>query len=291
MNGEPGLNQKQTGKNQDHNHFRDLLEVEGFLVASNFTDSDTSMIRNMAIEITSGATSEVEQARSLFYWVRDNIKYAVGLNQDKASTTVLRGFGSCLNKSNLLISLLRARDIPAAFSVMRVKTREYFGPLGFERYRPLVSEESNHTYAQVLLNHRWIKLDCTDDLALCESTRHLEMQGEPVEFDGESDARLNLDPNHIVQDDGRLLENVDHIFKKKPSVPPFIIDIFNICMSYVRHNGKYCSTVKEIEESFFTYFETHHPDKYRMFRIIEDRNMSNTMKKVILLTHRFKQRP
>ena len=268
----------------------DYIEGGDFLVVGEFTDADTSMIQNLSAEITEGLCIESERVQALFYWVRDNIRYAVGLNRDKASTTVLKGFGSCLNKSNVLVSLLRARNIPAAFSVMRVKTREYFGPLGFERFRPLVSEESNHCYVQVYLNDGWIKLDCTDDFALCASTGHLERQGQAVDFDGVSDACLNLDPEHIVKDDGRLLVDVDHVFRKKPGVPPFIVDIFNICMSYVRHNGKYYSTVGEIEASFFDYFATHHPDKYRLFRIIEDTNMSKTMKKVILFTHQLKQR-
>ena len=255
-----------------------------FLPGSEFTDIDTKMIKDLGHEIASNFESDEEKVKALFYWVRDSIKYSVGLNADKASDTVIRGFGSCLNKSNLLVALLRVNGYPAAFSIMRVKTREYFGPLGFERYRPLVSEESNHTYAQVYLNNAWIKLDCTDDTELCESTQHLEMQGEPVEFDGVNHACLNLDSNHIIKDDEIPIHNVDYIFSKKPKVPSAIINIFNLCMSYVRHNGKYCSSVKEIEDSFFEYLENNHPEKYKLFLLIENKKMNKAIKKVLLFT-------
>jgi hypothetical protein len=259
-----------------------------FLESTEFTDINTRTIRDLAFFLTEDIEFEREKIQTIFYWVRDNIKYSVGLNADKASYTVLKGFGSCLNKTNLLIALLRAISIPAAFSIMRVKTREYFGPLGFERYRPLVSEESNHTYAQVYLNGRWIKLDCTDDIDLSKSTHHLQMQGEPVEFDGINHACLNLDPDHVILDDENLLLSLDHIFRKKPKVPPAVINIFNICMSYVRHNGKFCSSVEELEASFFEYLEHNHPEEYKILLIIEDQNMNNTIKKLLLFKQRIK---
>ncbi len=260
-----------------------------FLEGSEFTDIHTPMIQNLAAEIVRYIPADEGKIKAIFYWVRDNIKYSVGLNNNKASYTVLKGHGSCLNKSNLLVALLRANGIPAAFSVMRVKTREYFGPLGFKRYRPLVSEESNHTYTQALVSDRWIKLDCTDDIDLCESTHHLEMQGQPVDFDGYNHACLNLDLEHIVRDDERLQQNLDHIFRKKPKVPKSVINIFNICMRYVRHNGKFYDTVEEVEHSFFTYFETHHPREYRLFQVIESTKTSRPLKALHLLTYQLKR--
>jgi transglutaminase-like putative cysteine protease len=77
---------------------------------------------------------------SLFYWVRDNIEYELGLKSDTASSTLLRGSGSCINKANLVVALLRALGIPAGFHIMTVKTRAYFSCLCTPCFNKFMSE-------------------------------------------------------------------------------------------------------------------------------------------------------
>ncbi|MDQ3357003.1 MAG: transglutaminase-like domain-containing protein [Actinomycetota bacterium] len=66
----------------------------------------------------------------LYRFVRDEIPYAFGPWGVRASQTLAQGTGTCTNKANLLVALLRAAGIGAAYGVLRVDTQHYFGPIG-----------------------------------------------------------------------------------------------------------------------------------------------------------------
>jgi len=261
---------------------------KSLLLESEFTDVHSQMIKDISFELTAGLTCDKEKVKVIFNWTKNKIKYQVGLNKDNASRTIVKGFGSCLNKANVLVSLLRSSGFNSGFSVMRVKTKEYFGPLGFKRFYHLVSDESNHVYAQVFLNGKWIKLDATDDLELSLSTMHLEQQGEPVVFDGVNHACLNLDKDHIVKDNGDIKQNLDFVFNKRQKVPTFVINIFNICMSYVRLNGKYCKNVDEIEKLCFNYLKQNHPSEFAMLQMMENEKLNQVVNRVYSVSRLFK---
>ncbi len=72
-------------------------------------------IRALARHLTADAGSEREAAVRLFDFVRDEIPYRFGPWGLCASETLARGEGSCTNKANLLVALLRAAGTAAAY--------------------------------------------------------------------------------------------------------------------------------------------------------------------------------
>src|SRR5215510_2504072 len=103
------------------------IERAEWLGATEYCDHEHPRILAVAGVLTRGTRDSREAARALFYWVRDNVRYAVGLQPQRASETVQLRQGACSNKANALVALLRASGIPACFHVMRVDTLGYFG--------------------------------------------------------------------------------------------------------------------------------------------------------------------
>src|SRR4030067_2760738 len=95
-------------------------EMEKYLKPTSIVDSDNPIIRNKAQEVTKGQEGAIEKARSLFYFVRDRIKYNPYVPRHlpehfRASNTLARGEGFCIQKAALLIALSRAAERPTRF--------------------------------------------------------------------------------------------------------------------------------------------------------------------------------
>lgn len=70
--------------------------MEEYLQPTSIVNSDNPTIKNKAQEVTKGQKDAIEKARSLFYFVRDNIKYNPYLPRHlpkhfRASNTLARG--------------------------------------------------------------------------------------------------------------------------------------------------------------------------------------------------------
>lgn len=233
-----------------------------FLGPTRFCDSEHKLIRSAASNIARGCDSSSAYAQRVFYWVRDNIRYELGLAADAASETLLKGAGSCTNKANLAVALLRARNVPACFHLMQVHTRDYLGPLCTPRFSMFMSYKSIHTYLGVQLAGRWIKIDPTDDVAFTNSARHLARQATPVEFDGESDARLLIDPAHVILDDPERYASIDHVLGKRRTVNDAALCVMNAYMRYMRERCIVHETIEELEECFFAHLQETEPGLY-----------------------------
>jgi Transglutaminase-like superfamily len=235
-----------------------------WLVATDFCDHEHPHIRALAEGVTRGAGDSREAARALFYWVRDSIRYNVGLQPQRASETVQRRLGACSNKANAFVALLRASGIPACFHVIRVDTLGYFGafcPLRITRhFQPL----GVHVFTGVYLQ-RWLQCDNTDDFELCRGARHLHPGCTPVEFSGHEDARLLMDPAHIVLEDGRRHASVDALLRKESKLHPIVPATLNLFGDFARAYGRGYATHATIQAAFFTWFAERHPDRHQAF--------------------------
>jgi hypothetical protein len=234
----------------------DFVEDQ-FLTASLFCDCQNNLIRQAVGNIVRNCSSSREQARRVFYWVRDSIKYELGLNQDKASDTLQKGAGSCTNKANLLVAMLRSLGIPAGFHTMYVKGKDYLGVFCTPTFNVFMGARSLHTYCSVRLEGRWIRLDPTDDIRLSNGTQHLCPQGSTIDFDGHGDARLRIDPAHVLEDTGQLLPSPDEIFMKKKQVPDVVITVFNLYLDFLRHNCIWYSDPMKVEVDFLAWLRQH----------------------------------
>ena len=177
--------------------------MDPFLQATEVIDCNHPQIKALASQTTRGAQDVHEQARRLFYLVRDTIPYNLYVpfflpEHYRASAILHRGSGYCVQKAVLLVALARAAGIPSRLVFADI--RNY---LISERVAELM--ETNlfifHGYVEWQLGDRWVRVTPSFDKEV--SREH----GYPlVEFDGRNDA---IFPSHAV--DGRkFVEYVRH---------------------------------------------------------------------------------
>ena len=188
------------------------LQMGKYLTPTPIIDCDSPAIQEKTKDLTKGQENVIEKAKSLFYFVRDEIKYNMYVSKSlpehfRASNTLSRREGYCVQKAVLLVALARAAGIPAG--------------LGFARLRNNLLPEKTvkwlgtnilpfHGYAELYLNGKWVKATPAFDLKMCERNRII-----PVEFDGKNDAMF-----HSHNRDGKLhigyLRHLGHYFNDLP---------------------------------------------------------------------------
>jgi len=183
-----------------------MKEWEKYLKATPIIDCDHSTIKEKADELTKSQKEVKEKARSLFYFVRDEIKYNPYMprylpEHFRAGDTLLRKDGFCVQKAVLLVALSRAVGIPAriGFAVIR----NHLLP---EKMAKMIHGNTlpDHGYAELYLKDRWIKATPVFDLEMCQKNRIV-----PVEFDGENDAKF-----HSHNQDGQL--HIEYVLNRGP---------------------------------------------------------------------------
>ena len=183
--------------------------METYLKSTPSIDCDAIPIKEKAEGLTKGKKDEIEKAKTLFYFVRDRIKYNAyltglpnqfTLENHKASATLERGEGYCVQKAVLLAALTRAVGIPSRLGFADI--RNYLVPEGIAK----MTKDNMfyyHGYCELCLEGSWIKATPTFDSKTCQ-----EHQIIPVEFDGKNHAvfhRYNREGKlHIeyIQDHG-----------------------------------------------------------------------------------------
>lgn len=242
-----------------------------FLQKSEYCDFDDESIRVLSSRIISGLTTDQEKAVAIFNWVRDNILYRVGLWQKSASGTLREKKGTCTNKANLLVALLRSIGIPAGYGVLRTKGQEYIGPVVVPILRKRIRSVSTHVYAYVYLRERWIKCDPSADLQLSQNTVMINPQSRLVVWDGEHDATEDLDENHILSEKGPIA-NIDDIIKKKSkNGRGVIIKVANLYVEFLRECNIQGKDIHELEEAFLSWLSQ---EKHSYFLVIYFRTVT-----------------
>ena len=163
-----------------------MTEMEKYLASTYTMDCDEPSIKNKAAELTKGQSTDVDKAKTIFYFVRDSIKYnpyggISPLEEYKASATLKRGNGYCVQKAVLLAALARAAGIPARLGFVNVRnhllSKEILDGLRGDNVMKY------HGYALLYLNGKWLKATPSFDIELCREHNFI-----PVEFDGTKDA-------------------------------------------------------------------------------------------------------
>ncbi|PIP38729.1 MAG: transglutaminase [Desulfobacterales bacterium CG23_combo_of_CG06-09_8_20_14_all_51_8] len=127
----------------------------------------------------------VNQAVSLYYAVRDGIRYdpyAIDLTAEGlcASTTLKNGRGWCVAKAILLAACCRSMGIPARLGFADVRNH-----LSTERLRAQMRTDIFywHGYTAIYLNNRWVKATPAFNIELCR-----KFNFHPLDFDGTADS-------------------------------------------------------------------------------------------------------
>jgi transglutaminase-like putative cysteine protease len=170
--------------------------MERYLRPTAGIDSDHPSIKGKAQSLIKDKREAAGKARSLFYWVRDEIKYNPFLTLEfsgsfQASKTLERGQGFCIEKAAVLAAFARAVGIPA-----RLHFADIWNHLVSGRLLKVMGTNlfSYHGYTELYIDGKWIKATPAFDLKMCHKNRII-----PVEFDGKSDAIL-----HSHNSDGKL---------------------------------------------------------------------------------------
>ena len=169
----------------DRRKTRRILSMEEFLKPTYFIDSDNPEIIETARELTRQCKDEREKAVTLFLFVRDRISYnpygpIFEKERYRASKTLKRGYGYCIQKATLLAALLRAIAIPAALIFADIKN-----PLIPKNLKDALQTDEFifHCYNNIFIKDKWVKATCAFDSGICE-----RLSVPTVEFNGEEDA-------------------------------------------------------------------------------------------------------
>lgn len=155
------------------------------LSATYFIDKDHPDIAAFSKKHAGTGTTDKERAVSLYYAVRDLIRYnpysiEPVKSSIKASAVLARGEGYCVAKAVLLAACLRNRGIPARLGFADVKNH-----LNTERLKALMETDLFvwHGFTEVYLDGKWVKATPAFNLSLCEA-----FNVKPLEFDGTCDS-------------------------------------------------------------------------------------------------------
>ncbi len=183
-----------------------MKETDRYLKPTQIIDCDIRIMQKKAQQVTRGQGDVVEKTRNLFHFVRDKIKYNPFLprylpEHFRASNTLVRREGFCVQKAVLLVALSRAVGIPArlGFAVIR----NYLLP---ERVAEMLRTNvlPDHGYSELYINGRWIKVTPALDIETCKKNRII-----PVEFDGQNDAKF-----HSHTQEGKL--HIEYLLDRGP---------------------------------------------------------------------------
>lgn len=173
--------------------------MEKYLSATFIIDCDSDSIKSKARELIQGHDTKKDRAIALFYFVRDSITYNLYVPKHmpehfKASSTLARGKGYCVQKAVLLVALARAAGIPARLGCAKIRNHLVPSKL-LERLKSDIFPW--HGYAELYLDGKWVKATPAFDIKMCQEQRLVL-----VEFDGHSDAKFhpyNLDGKKHIE--------------------------------------------------------------------------------------------
>ncbi|HWV89739.1 MAG TPA: transglutaminase family protein [Burkholderiales bacterium] len=155
-----------------------------YLSAGRYVDSAHPAVLAFSKKYSSG-TSERERAISLYYAVRDEIRYNPFLDFSdpevfRASAVLEAGEGFCVGKASLLAACARAAGIEARLGFADVKNH-----LTTPRLAETMGSDLfiYHGYTDLRIDGRWVKATPAFNLALCTRFRV-----KPLEFDGRADS-------------------------------------------------------------------------------------------------------
>ncbi|MBN2088404.1 transglutaminase domain-containing protein [candidate division KSB1 bacterium] len=135
-----------------------------FLAATQLIDSNHPAITTQSKKITQPNHSPEENARHIFYFIRDEIRYDFRLKytpaEYHASYILKAGYGFCTQKAILFCALARSCGIPAGicfYDIIDHSLSDFFAKM--LRTRTLF----HHGIVALYLNGEWCQYDATID--------------------------------------------------------------------------------------------------------------------------------
>lgn len=173
-----------------------------YLSSTYFFDFEQDSIQNLISEFKTDTISTKDKAIGIYNRVRDDWKYdpyTISLSKEnyRASQIAKKESGNCVEKSILLITCLRALDIPARLHLGKVKNHIAVDRL-MEKFGS--NELTPHGMVNAKLGGKWLKMSPVFNASLCQ-----KINVAPLEFDGEHDSFLQP----FNSDGSRFMEYTD----------------------------------------------------------------------------------
>jgi transglutaminase-like putative cysteine protease len=162
-----------------------MTNLELYLGAGEFIDSEDADVRAFAQDEVRGAGDDVSRVVKLYYAVRDKILYdpyhcGEARSYFRASDCLRAKRGFCIPKAALLAAAARSVGIPARLGFADVRNH-----LSTKKLLELVGSDLFiwHSYTELFLEGQWVKATPAFNLKLCE-----RFGVRPLEFDGRHDS-------------------------------------------------------------------------------------------------------
>jgi transglutaminase-like putative cysteine protease len=162
-----------------------IPDMTQYCEASATVDSDNPAVMEFARRNIGSSPDPKGQAISLYYAVRDGIRYDpytldLSINGLKASTTLSALRGWCVSKAIVLAACCRVVKIPARLGFADVRNH-----LTTARMRSIMKTDVFywHGYTSIFLDGQWVKATPAFNIELCEKFRL-----RPLEFNGMTDS-------------------------------------------------------------------------------------------------------
>ncbi len=122
------------------------------LLNAQLADFQHPLVASKAKEITANADSERDKLKSLFFFVRDEIKFGFPPKGDlvKASETLKMRMGQCITKGTLFLALCRASAITARIHFSQIRKDIQKGLFTGLMYK-LMPDAISHSWIEVKL--------------------------------------------------------------------------------------------------------------------------------------------
>lgn len=168
--------------------------MQDYVNPTELCDCDCAEIKQKAEELTKDASSPKEAAMRIFNYVRDQILFAVGRTDVKASTTLKEGKGYCVTKTNLQIALNRAIGIPGRYHQVVLHKDVLKGIVSDFLYKRMDEKIGFHPWCECYLSGKWIACD----LYLDKDTYNAAIKNgiiskekmPTIDWDGETDLKI-----------------------------------------------------------------------------------------------------
>jgi len=165
-----------------------LKNLEEYLKPTYYIDSDSEIVIEIANKVTKNLDSDIEKAKALYYWVRDDINYETNVSfttrkkHYKASHAITKKRGWCVQKAIALAALGRVINVPTRLHFADIRNHA----AGKKIIKLMKTDVFIfHGYAELFLDGKWLKVTPAFNKSLCD-----KMGLKTVEFDGKSDAIL-----------------------------------------------------------------------------------------------------
>jgi transglutaminase-like putative cysteine protease len=172
-------------KNYQQGQYKMHAESSPYLCATPVINFDDPAVAEFAQKHSGSSPDPVSRAVSLYYAVRDSIRYdpySIDLSVEglRASTTLHTGRGWCVAKAILLAACCRYVNIPARLGFADIRNH-----LSTERMRQQMKTDIFywHGYTSIYLDGKWVKATPAFNVELCEKFRI-----KSLDFDGRSDS-------------------------------------------------------------------------------------------------------